>query len=157
MQRGKFRIGRGFCADGIESPAAIAARRRGARSLVGEVTMRLAIVFFAGLVGLMLMPARTFAQPQPESGEAAREESLSHVVQLTSGFEKAGEAYFSPDMKWIIFQATPKGQPQYQMFVAKLKWDGERIAGVEAPVQISPEPSRNTCGYFSPDGKSLIF
>jgi TolB protein len=92
-------------------------------------------------------------QPSP-----SRETCLSSVIQLTSGFEKAGEAYFSPDMSWIIFQATPKGQQQYQMFVAKLKRDtaGE-FTGIEGPIQISPEPSRNTCGYFSPDGHSLIF
>ncbi len=92
-----------------------------------------------------------------EDAAANREEFLSNVVQLTSGFEKAGEAYFSPDMKWIIFQATPKGQSQYQMFVARLKRAQGEIVGIETPTQINPEPSRNTCGYFSPDGKSLMF
>jgi Tol biopolymer transport system component len=104
-------------------------------------------------IGSMTLAAE---EPVPEG----REESLSNIVQLTSGFEKAGEAYFSPDMNWIIFQATPKGQAQYQMFVAKLKREtGEQggITGIEAPTQISPEPSRNTCGYFSPDGNHLIF
>ena len=86
-----------------------------------------------------------------------REEFLSNVVQLTKGYEKAGEAYFSPDMKWIIFQATPKDKKQYQMFVAKLTRENGDIVGIETPTQINPEPSRNTCGYFSPDGKSLLF
>ena len=80
-------------------------------------------------------------------------EPLSDVVQLTTGFTRAGEAYFSPDMKWIIFQAnTP-----YQMYVAELKWQGDRIVGLNTPVRISPDNSHNTCGYFSPDGKSIIF
>src|SRR5438874_7141581 len=115
--------------------------------------MRPAIVFAAAL---MAMLTATRARPQPDE-PAGREECLSNVVQLTGGFEKAGEAYFSPDMNWIIFQATPKGQVQYQMFVAKLKRADGEITGLEPPTQISPEPSRNTCGYFSPDGKSLIF
>src|SRR4051795_5032090 len=34
-------------------------------------------------------------------------DSLSHVMQLTHGFDRAGEAYFSSDMRWIIFQAVP--------------------------------------------------
>jgi Tol biopolymer transport system component len=98
------------------------------------------------------------ATTEPAQPEVpGREDALSDIVQLTSNFEKAGEAYFSPDMSWIIFQATPKGQAQYQMYVAKLKRDGDRIVGIEPPTQINPEPSRNTCGYFSPDGKSLIF
>jgi hypothetical protein len=39
---------------------------------------------------------------------------LPDVVQLTHGFDKAGEAYFSRDMKWIIFQASPHGDQHYQ-------------------------------------------
>src|SRR5688572_12800660 len=34
---------------------------------------------------------------------------LTDIRQLTAGFDRAGEAYFSPDMQWIIFQAMPKG------------------------------------------------
>lgn len=101
-------------------------------------------------------PAAGAPVESPES-LAGRETSLTSVVQLTSGFEKAGEAYFSKDMNWIIFQATPKGQQQYQMFVAKVQRPGGEITGIDKPVQISPEPSRNTCGFFAPDGKSLIF
>ena len=36
------------------------------------------------------------------------------------GFEKAGEAYFSKDEKYIIFQAVPEGKTQYQMYVMNL-------------------------------------
>jgi Tol biopolymer transport system component len=88
---------------------------------------------------------------------AARETSLSDIVQLTSGFDRAGEAYFSADGNWIIFQATPPGEQHYQMYIAKLRRAGDRIAGTERPVRISPPNSRNTCGYFSPDGRTLIF
>ena len=114
--------------------------------------MRVAIV--CTLVLTILDAGRLLAAEVENPG---REDFLSNVVQLTNGFEKAGEAYFSPDMKWIIFQATPKGQQQYQMFVAKLKRETGHIVGIETPTQINPEPSRNTCGYFSPDGKSLLF
>src|SRR5262249_50499781 len=88
-------------------------------------------------------------QPRSES------ESLSGVIQLTSGFERAGRAFFSPDMRWIIFQAVPKGQQQFQMYVAKVRWtkaeqpqpDGalvmrESIAGIGRPIRISPPNSR---------------
>ncbi|MFN4175167.1 MAG: hypothetical protein ACK4HV_08710, partial [Parachlamydiaceae bacterium] len=43
---------------------------------------------------------------------------LENVEQLTSpemGFEKAGEAYFSPDGRKISFQAVPKGEKGYQI------------------------------------------
>lgn len=85
------------------------------------------------------------------SSEAA---TLKEVAQLTGGFDRAGEAYFSPKMDWIVFQATPPGQRDYQMYVAPL--DLKRLA-LGRPVRISPEGSKNTCGFFSPDGGSLIF
>jgi len=91
------------------------------------------------------------AQPKTESA------ILPRITQLTYGFDRAGEAYFSNDSRWIIFQATPRGEPHYQMYVAKLKWSVEGITGIEEPVRISPENSRNTCGYFSPNNNTLIF
>lgn len=99
------------------------------------------------------------AEPSATDARAAdtREPALSDVVQLTQGFDRAGEAYFSPDTNWIIFQATPKGEKHYAMYVAKLKKKGGGIVGAEAPRRISPINSRNTCGFFSPDGESLVF
>jgi TolB protein len=92
--------------------------------------------------------------PSPDPREAA---ILPEAVQLTRGFDRAGEAYFSRDMKWIIFQASPHGEQHYQMYVAPLQWQDGRITGAGRPTRISPPNSRNTCGYFSPDGHSLIF
>ena len=101
-------------------------------------------------------PATRPAGPAPGVLVEAEQESLSDLVQLTRGFGRAGEAYFSPDMKWIIFQATPPQEQQYQMYLAPLRWDGDRLAGAGDPIRISPENSRNTCGYFGPDN-ALIF
>src|SRR5687767_7633080 len=89
--------------------------------------------------------------------EGGRETALSDVVQLTRGFDRAGEAYFSPDTNWIIFQATPKGEKHYAMYVAKLEKQGDRITGAGEPRRISPPGTRNTCGFFSPNGESLIY
>ncbi len=41
---------------------------------------------------------------------------LSNIRQVTSGFVKAGEGYFSPDGKTIIYQAVPQGYPFYQIY-----------------------------------------
>ncbi len=79
-------------------------------------------------------------------------------VRLTSPdqFSRAGEAYFSPDRKWIIFQAVPLeeesgGSPMYAMYVAALVFDdsGHPI-GIESPIRLSGEGSANTCGWFHP-------
>jgi TolB protein len=140
------------------------------------MTHRLASVFTATLLAAAALPGcggstpdatkpRAEAPPSGAPGEAAataaedrgRETALSDVVQLTSGFDRAGEAYFSPDANWIIFQATPKGETHYAMYVAKLEREGDRITGAAEPRRISPPGTRNTCGFFSPTGESLIY
>jgi Tol biopolymer transport system component len=92
--------------------------------------------------------------PTPTTGEF---NSLSEPIQLTHGFTRAGEAYFSPDMKWIIFQASMKPGEDFVMYLAQTRWEGGRIVGLNTPIRVSNEGSWNSCGYFSPDGNSLIF
>lgn len=84
---------------------------------------------------------------------------LTGHIQLTSrdAFLKAGEAYFSPDASWIIFQAVPPPKPDsapdpfYSMYVAKVARDGSGdITGLGDPILISPPESANTCGWFHP-------
>ena len=90
------------------------------------------------------------AASTPAIAQDPREASiLTDLVQLTHDFDRAGEAYFSPDMKWIVFQASPHGQTHYQMYLAQLIWRGDRLVGAQKPIRISPENSRNTCGFFS--------
>ena len=78
--------------------------------------------------------------------------SLSNIQQLTfssMGFEKAGEAYFSPDGQTIIFQAVPIGQRQYQIYTMNIS------QGI--PLMVSTGKGACTCAYFRPDGKKIIF
>ena len=76
---------------------------------------------------------------------------LKNIRQLTRDFVRAGEGYFSPDQKKIIFQAEEKdtGNPFYQIFVMDLETGKYR--------RVSPGIGRTTCSYFSPDGKKIIF
>ena len=47
---------------------------------------------------------------------------LKNIQQVTKDFVRAGEGYFSPDGKQIIFQAEEKdsGNPFYQIFTQDL-------------------------------------
>ena len=87
----------------------------------------------------------------PTDWEKAEGEYLANVRQLTTGFARAGEAYFSPDGKRIVFQAEEKetGNPFYQIFVQDLATNSVR--------RISNGVGRTTCAYFRPDGKKLIY
>lgn len=101
-------------------------------------------------------PAQTPPPPQPPAPlDWAKLEApaLTNHKQLTfrNRFVKAGENYFSPDGKWIIFQAVEvpeagkEPEPYYSMFVAKL-YQGELID----ITKVSPDESANTCGWFHP-------
>ena len=90
-----------------------------------------------------------------QSGEPFFE---TQPVRLTSPdqFSRAGEAYFSPDRKWIIFQAVPVQEetgssPVYAMFGAALVYDDSgNPTGLEEPIRLSAKGSANTCGWFHP-------
>lgn len=84
---------------------------------------------------------------------------LSGHVQLTSEteFAKAGESYFSPDGRMIIFQGTPRPEgdaPEdrhYGMYVAPAKRDSRgHLIGLGPMLLLSEHGSSNTCGWFHP-------
>jgi Tol biopolymer transport system component len=87
---------------------------------------------------------------------------LSNIQQVTSGFVRAGEGYFSPDGAAIVFQAVPEGYPFYQIYTLAL--EGATATEDEAPSERPPAPrqvstgrGRTTCSYFSPDGERILF
>ncbi len=93
------------------------------------------------------------APPSANETDWAKAEAahLRNIKQVTFDFVRAGEGYFSPDGKRIVYQAEEKdtGNPFYQIFIQELD-TGKRM-------RISPGIGRTTCAYFSPDGKKVIF
>lgn len=86
--------------------------------------------------------------------EAASEKSieskyLGNVRQVTSGMVKAGEGYFSPDGKQIVYQAVPPQYPFYQIYTQSL--EGGK------PELVSTGRGRTTCAYFTVDGQDILF
>ena len=81
-------------------------------------------------------------QPHP------KETHLRNIRQLTFGGENA-EAYFSFDNQKIIFQSTRDSYKCDQIFT--MNRDGSN------PKLVSTGKGRTTCGYFTPDGKRVIY
>jgi TolB protein len=108
------------------------------------ISMHAAVVTASAILLTSLVGVRFVA-----AEESIEEKFLSHVRQVTDGFVKAGEGYFSPDGREIVYQAVPKDYPFYQIYTQPL--DG----GV--PRRVSTGRGRTTCANFSPDGKKLIF
>ena len=110
--------------------------------------------------------ASSVGQPAAETKPAPLDWSkleaplLTNHKQLTfrDKFVKAGENYFSPDGKMIVFQAIEvpvqgkDPEPYYAMYVAKL--DGDKLTDFE---KVSPPGSANTCGWFHPTEPRVIF
>jgi Tol biopolymer transport system component len=103
-----------------------------------------------GMFSLLAFCAVAATPPAWEKAEASH---LRHIRQVTRDdvFVRAGEGYFSPDGKTIIFQAEEKGSgnPFYQIFTQDLATGKFR--------RVSPGLGKTTCSYFSPDGKKIIF
>jgi Tol biopolymer transport system component len=87
----------------------------------------------------------------PADWNKAESAHLRNIRQVTHDFVRAGEGYFAPDGKEIIFQAEEKdtGNPFYQIFVMDLASGKYR--------RVSPGIGKTTCSYFRPDGKKIIF
>jgi len=77
------------------------------------------------------------------------EKHFKDVRQLTFGGENA-EAYFSPDGKKIIYQATVPGAGCDQQYVMDLGTGENKL--------VSSGKGRTTCGYFSwPKGDRIVY
>jgi TolB protein len=110
--------------------------------------LRRLICVFAILNSLILARADETSTPT----SSIESKYLSNVQQVTSNFTKAGEGYFSPEGKTIIFQAQPAEYMFYQIYTLPLA-----DFKTEAPKLVSTGRGRTTCSYFAPDGKSIIF
>jgi Tol biopolymer transport system component len=95
------------------------------------------------VLALSADPAADWAKPEGKH--------LSNIRQVTRDFVRAGEGYFSPDGKTIIFQAEEKdtGNPFYQIFTQDL--------ATGKVTRVSPGVGKTTCSFFRPDGKKIIF
>src|SRR3954465_2523112 len=90
------------------------------------------------------------------AGDSVEGQFLSNVRQVTSGFVKAGEGYFSPDGQQIVYQAQPLDYPFYQIYTQPL--GGAGVSPPRDPIRpkrISTGRGRTTCSYFAPDGRRI--
>ncbi len=73
---------------------------------------------------------------------------LANLKQLTNGGQNA-EAYWSPDGKRLIYQWTPEDAKCDQEYI--MNADGSNVH------KISNGKGATTCGYFLPDGKTILY
>ena len=105
------------------------------------------------IFGIFLIPTALAQQGPPEKkpGVWPKEEAkhLANVTQLTFEGPRSGETYFSPEGKKIIYMAIRDGYPFYRIFEMNVDGSGQTLVG--------PQRGKQTCPWYSPDGKKILF
>ncbi len=109
-------------------------------------------VLVAGAAVLLCLPLlarqQPSASPQSSASPLPQEKHLKNLRKLTNGIENA-EAYFSFDGKRLIFQSTTTESGCDQIYTMNLDGSDRKL--------VSTGKGRTTCGYFYPDGKSILY
>jgi TolB protein len=117
--------------------------------LVIAVVLGILTSFKTVLSGAPAIPvvADTLAYPE--------ETHLKNIQQLSFGGDNA-EAYFSFDGKYLVFQKTnPKeGIMCDQIFIGKVP---EKPGDIFMPKLVSTGKGRTTCGFFTKDGRHVVY
>ena len=90
-----------------------------------------------------------------------RSRHLKNIRQVTSGLARAGEGYFRPDGRAIIFQAVPNVPPRSSTGPSPTRTTTRSSSADltdDAPAaMVSTGKGRCTCPYFHPNGRSILF
>ncbi len=108
-----------------------------------------ALALLAVAAGAPLLRAQPAAGADAAAQEARWLRNVRQITREDMGIHRAGEAYFSADMRRICFQAYPQGQDAYQIYTLNL--DGSDLQ------LVSTGQGATTCAYFHPDGRRMLF
>ena len=96
------------------------------------------------LATLVAVPAAQAPSSNPER------EFFSRIRRLTVEGRRAGEGYWSPDGKRLVFQSEREpGNPFYQIYTVDLTSGQTR--------RISPGMGKTTCAFFRPGTDQILF
>ena len=85
-----------------------------------------------------------------QSGVTIESKFLRNTRQLTFEGRRAGEGYFSPDGKRMVFQSErDPANPFYQIYLMDLE-----TGDIE---KVSPGHGKTTCAWIHPDGDRVLF
>src|SRR5437870_7761739 len=100
------------------------------------------------LILLLLIAAAPLAAQQ--SPQFQERDFLSRIRRLTVEGKRAGEGYWSPDGKRIVFQSEREpGNPFYQIYTLDL--------GTGETKRISSGLGKTTCAFFRPGSDDILF
>jgi Tol biopolymer transport system component len=87
---------------------------------------------------------------QPANADSPERQFLSRIRRLTVEGRRAGEGYWSPDGKRLVFQSEREpGNPFYQIYTVDLT-SGQTF-------RISPGMGKTTCAFFRNGSDQILF
>ncbi len=99
---------------------------------------------------LIAVPALVAASVQVTPQPLAERDFLSRIRRLTVEGRRAGEGYWSPDGKRLVFQSEREpGNPFYQIYVLDMATGDVK--------RISPGIGKTTCPFFRPASDEILF
>ncbi|MGZ8201660.1 MAG: TolB family protein [Burkholderiales bacterium] len=104
------------------------------------------------IVLLAVLAAALMPRASPQSPTTLDRESalLTGIRQLTTEGRRAGEGYWSPDGRRMVFQSEREpGNPFYQIYVLDLASGNVK--------HISPGVGKTTCAFFRPGSDEILF
>lgn len=103
------------------------------------------IVFWVSISAFL-----NFYSPGVHANEKGEEQFLTNIRQLTLEGKSAGEGYFSPDGRFLIFQSERESEnPFYQIYIMNLK-TGETH-------RVSPGFGKTTCAFYRANSNEVLF
>ncbi len=104
-------------------------------------------LFVGGVLAVLCLAAWAIGG---ESSGGEEERFLSRVRRLTFEGARAGEGYFSPDGRRMVFQSErQEGNPFYQIYVMDLTSGEVR--------RVSPGYGKTTCAFIRPGSGDILF
>lgn len=107
---------------------------------------------FATFAFAAALTAATLSAISQQTGESVYEERdfITDARRVTLEGRRAGEGYWSPDGKRMVFQSEREpGNPFYQIYVLDLSSGATK--------RISPGIGKTTCAFFRPGSDEILF
>jgi Tol biopolymer transport system component len=105
---------------------------------------------FLFLFGVCLAAFFSLRPAHPAADDNHERDFLSRVRRLTVEGKRAGEGYWSPDGKRLVFQSEREsGNPFYQIYTLDLTTGESK--------RISPGIGKTTCAFFRPHSDGIEF
>src|SRR6185503_7180702 len=116
------------------------------RGLQPRMRVGAALLTLAALSTLPGVPTHASQAPAPNQ----ERDFLSRIRRLTVDGKRAGEGYWSPDGKRLVFQSEREpSNPFYQIYVLDLTTGESK--------RISPGIGKTTCAFFRPGSDEILF